>query len=63
MSTVLDHKSFATLQARCALAGVALHVGDDDHGAPLFIVSRWGLTRQLDSAEQVEQFLRRFGAA
>ena len=35
----LDPKCVATLKARAALAGVALHVIEDDKGAPLFCAS------------------------
>ena len=40
-------KRFATLQAKCALAGVSLHQMENDHGDTVFIVSRWALTREL----------------
>ena len=57
----IDPKTAATLKARCALAGIELHVIDGDAGEPLFIVSRWSLTRQLHSVAEVESFLRRIG--
>lgn len=61
MTAVLDPKITATLQARCALLGVVLSIIDDDRGRPLFVASRWGLTRQLHSVEEVERFLARAG--
>ncbi len=57
----IDPKVAATLKARCALVGVELHVIDGDNGAPLLIVSRWSLTRQMHSVDEVEAFLRRIG--
>lgn len=56
-----DAKTVATLQARCALIGVQLVRSTDDRDRPTFIASRWGMTRQLDSVEAVEQFLARIG--
>jgi len=50
-------KRLATLRARAALAGVTLYAIDDDRGKPVFIVSRWELTRQLDSLDAVEAWL------
>jgi hypothetical protein len=56
-----DHdKQLATLQARCALIGAALTTSDDDHGQPLYIVSRWALTRALPSLDAVEQWLNTY---
>lgn len=54
-----DTKLVATLQAQAALAGyelVQLASGD-------FIVSRWGMFRNLDHIAAVEAFLKRVGAA
>ena len=62
-AVALDPKTIATLKARAALAGVALSVTDDDHGQPLFVASKWAMTRQLASVDEVEQFLQRIGAA
>jgi len=56
-----NDKAVATLIARAALVGVVLAPSTDDQDRPVFIASRWGLTRQLDSAEAVEQFLRLVG--
>lgn len=57
-----DEKTVATLVARAALAGIVLTVTTDDHGNPLYIASRWALTKQLGSVEEVELFLSRVGA-
>jgi len=52
-------KAFATLQARAALAGVVLHRLEDDRGREVFVVSRWAMTRQLDSLQEVDAWLTR----
>lgn len=58
---VAADKTFATLQARAALAGVALSRLDDDRGKPMFVASKWALTRQLASLEEVASFLTKIG--
>lgn len=55
----LDDKIFSTLQAKAALTGVSLVRSTDDRGYEVFLVSRWSMTRELESAEQVEQLLAR----
>ena len=55
-------KENAGLVARAALAGVALHLTEDDAGRPLFIASKWAMCRQLHSVDEVQGFLRRIGA-
>lgn len=52
-------KEFANLQAKAALLGATLHWIEDDRGAAKFIVSKWNVTRQLDSFEQVSVWLDR----
>lgn len=52
-------KPIDTIRARCALAGITLHVTEDDLGKPLFIASRWAMTRSFSSAEEVEAWLAR----
>lgn len=45
----------ATLRARAAMANVQFHVFDDeDTGQTIFMVSRWAVTRQLDSLDSAE---------
>ena len=65
MSNVIDScrdpKVEATLKARAALVGVVLHVIDDDRGSPLFVASKWAMTRQMTSVAEVEFFLRGIG--
>lgn len=50
-------KQFATLTARCALAGVTLIETTDDRERPAYVVSRWALTRQLASLDDVVVWL------
>lgn len=57
----VDDKAVATLIARAALVGVALVRSTDDHDRPVFVASRWGLTKQLGSTEEVEAFLKLVG--
>ena len=52
-------KLFATVQARCALAGVSLHQLENDHGNTVYIVSRWALTRELQDLDAVAFWLDR----
>ena len=54
-------KAFASLQARAALAGIALHRINRQDGAEAFLVSRWALSREFDSLEAVEDWLERVG--
>lgn len=51
------NKQYATLRARCALAGVMLHEIENDHGKTVFIVSRWALTRELPDLDAVAAWL------
>jgi hypothetical protein len=60
-ATATPDKRFATMQARAALVGVSLVRSTDDRGRPTFVASKWSMTRQLDSIEAVEQFLRLVG--
>lgn len=57
-----SHKTFATLQARLALAGWALTHTDVGDGSATYFASRWNLARDLDSLEAVAQFADRVGA-
>lgn len=59
--SVADAKRLATLRARCALVGIALHAIEDDAGRPAYIASKWALTRQCSSLDEVEHLLRSIG--
>lgn len=52
-------KHFATLQARAALHGITLIQSTDDRDRPLYVASRWALTRDFDSLLAVSQWLDR----
>lgn len=53
------NKLFNTLQARAALKEIALHALEADNGRTVYIATRWALTKQLDSLEEVEAWLDR----
>ena len=57
----LDDKAKSTLVARAALVGAVLHITEDDRGRPLFVVSKWALTRSMGTVDEVEAWLRRAG--
>lgn len=50
-------KRLATLRARAALAGVVLHAIVGDDGRPLYVLTRWHLTRELRTLDEVEAWL------
>jgi len=50
-------KRVCNARARVALLGGTLHIIDDDRGRPVFIVSRWALTKELPDIEAVETWL------
>ena len=60
-TAMLDEKTRSSLVARAALVGVVLVVTEDDRGRPNFIASRWSLTKQMSTPEEVDRFLRRIG--
>ena len=59
MSAAHDLKRFATAQALAALHGVTLHRLEGDYGHPLFVATKWALTKQLDNLDDVEAWLQR----
>jgi hypothetical protein len=57
-SEIEQKKRFATLQAKAALAGVALHrLCDSACGSGGFLVSKWNLTTELPSLDAVDAWL------
>lgn len=50
-------KQLATLTAQCALAGVVLTVTTDDREKPMYVASRWALTRIFNSLGEVRSWL------
>jgi len=60
-ATVRD-KQFETIRARCALAGYALMV-IGQNGLSVYVVSRWGMSKDFTDLAEVEKFLHEVGAA
>ncbi|MEO8022098.1 hypothetical protein [Polaromonas sp.] len=58
-ATYRPEKRYATMQARAALAGVTLQRIEDDRGREVFIVSRWAMTREIATLDDVEAWLAR----
>ena len=58
-SAAAQAKRFATQQARAALAGVTLTRIEGDDGRPLFVASRWALTKSFDNIGVVDAWLSR----
>jgi hypothetical protein len=54
---------FARLRARAAVTNVMLYSAEDDQGDRVFVVSRWGLSRQLDSLQAASDWLDRVTGA
>lgn len=52
-----DSKRFTTLRARAALAGLVLYQSTDDKGRTVYVVSRWALTKLLDTLDATEIWL------
>jgi hypothetical protein len=55
-----DRKAWATLQARCALAGGFLLSSASDGS---YTVSRWNLSRSMTTLAEVGEFLDRVGGS
>lgn len=55
-------KRLSSAKAICALWGGVLSELDDDEGRPLYVVTRWSLTRSFHDLGEVMAFLRRVGA-
>lgn len=53
-----DEKEFRTLQAAFALRGHTLHRAADKPG---FYAARWGLVRELATADDARHFLAQIG--
>ena len=52
-------KQFRTQQARAACAGILLHQLDGDFGTPVYIATRWALTRRFENLSEVGAWLDR----
>lgn len=57
-----DRKRLATLAARAALASVQLFTIEGDNGRPLFVATRWALTRSFEDLDAVSRWLDMVGA-
>jgi len=55
--TTCDAKAWATAQARCALLGITATRTEADNGRPLFIVTKWALTRSFESLPELAAWL------
>lgn len=62
MLSDVERKRLDTAKARCALWGGTLSVTDDDGGRPLYVVSRWALTRSFNSLPELEAWPQQVGA-
>lgn len=55
-----DQTNLTRLRAKASEVGVQIYAFDDeDTGKTVFVVSRWNLTRQLDSLNSIEKWLDR----
>lgn len=54
-------KQAATVQAKAALAGVRVDPIEGDNGRLVWIVTRWALTRECNTLDEVRAFLSRMG--
>lgn len=55
-------KREATLTARACLIGAVVTPVKDDRGGPAWIISRWALTRELSTLDELDALLTRMGA-
>lgn len=56
---IIAAKRVATLQARAALSGIALHHVEGENGRPVYIATKWALTKQFESLDEVEAWIDR----
>ena len=56
-TTTVDQKRLATLTARAALAGIAMHHIEGDFVPDIFLVTKWALTREFTDLDAVERWL------
>lgn len=54
-------KEFSTLAAAFARRGHKLHRHQEDDGTFTYLASRWGMTRHLPTAADVQRFLAKIG--
>lgn len=54
-----DRKRYCSMQARAAMAGFALRRFDDEGGRSVYVVTRWNLSRELNTLDEVSAWLDR----
>ncbi|OWQ83591.1 hypothetical protein CDN99_26025 [Roseateles aquatilis] len=54
-------KAFATLQASAALRGFRLDRVEADAAGEAYVITRWALTKQLQTLDDVRAFLAQIG--
>lgn len=57
--TPADRKRAETCKARAALAGFVVHEIEGDDGSPLFVLTRWAMTRAFDNLGELERAIDR----
>jgi hypothetical protein len=62
VQTPAHEKALATLRARAALMGWGLHTMTETDGTRYYLLSRWGMTRELPDLASVSRLLRQMGA-
>lgn len=54
-------KEFATLQATAALRGFRLDRIEADDGGVAYVITRWALTKQINSLDELRAFVEQIG--
>lgn len=54
-----EAKRLANLRARCALQGVQLFVTADDRERPSYISTKWAMTFQTSSLDELAEWVNR----
>ncbi len=54
-------KRLETLRACGALLGIFLAVTEDYHGQPLYVATRWAMTKAFSKLDEVGQWLDQIG--
>ena len=54
-------KAFATMQARFAMLGHCLYQASGAGGVPVYLITRWGFTRELPDMTAVAKFYLQIG--
>ena len=62
-TTGAEDKAFHTLRARLELAGHALSRTEASDGPRRYMVSRWGMVRELRTLGDVQRFAQQVGAS